>query len=97
MKRAVKVAIVAAMLQGSAHAAEKAVASVGAAQGDKEKVATVRHVTQSVKRAKMADRKAGKQAKAEKAVPDTTVKQQEVTETPPDIIEQTVQLKGVRG
>ena len=97
MKRAVKLAIVAAMIQGSAHAAEKAVTSDAAAREGGKKVATVQHATRSVKQVRMAGRKTGKPAKSERAVPETMVKQQEVTETPPDSEAQTIQLKGVRG
>jgi len=76
MKRAVKVALVAAILQGSAHAAEKSATADAVAQPERGKVATLRKGPGSGKQIRMADGKNGKQAKAEKAVPEITVKQQ---------------------
>ena len=98
MKLAVKVAIAAAMLHGSAHAAEKTVASDDAALHlQKGKTATVQHAPRSGKHSRMAGRKTAKPAETEKSIREVTTGREDVTETPPASIQQTVQLKGVRG
>jgi hypothetical protein len=103
-KLAVKVAIVAAMLNSSAHAAEKSVTSGAASKSGHGKIATVRQVPNSGKKSRLAGKKTraagqktGAQKTANNADPDAVMKRDAVTETPSDSLEQTVQLRGVRG
>ncbi len=96
MKRKVRLAILGAMLHGSAHAAEPgATAEPSLSKGQ------VTHPASSAEKKTRAVRIKKSKPKAridsEKAKPQETVKQEVVTETPPEAIEQSVQLRGVRG
>jgi hypothetical protein len=96
MKRTVRLAILGTMLHGSAHAAEPG--STAEPLLGKERVS---HSAPSAEKNTRAVR--GKKAKpkikiaAEKIDPQAKVKQDSVTETPPGSIEQSIQLRGVRG
>jgi hypothetical protein len=96
MKRKARLAILGAMLQGSAHAAEPSVTaepslnelithSLPAAEKKKTKVVRGKKVKPETK---VDTVKIDQQAK---------IKQDGVTETPPGSIEQSIQLRGVRG
>ena len=96
MKRKISLAILGTMLQGSAHAVGPNVASEPALN----KHSTQHSAPAAKKKAKArAAKKAGGKAKlvADKADPQAKVKQDAVTETPPGSIEQSVELRGVRG
>lgn len=96
MKRKVSLAILGTMLQGSAHATEPGTTGdpalitepIAHSAQATEKKTGVAHVKKAKPRTK---------AGAEQVEPQTEVKQDAVTETPPGSIEQSVQLRGVRG
>ena len=96
MKRKISLAILGTMLQGSAHAVGPNVTSDAALSKH-----SIPHSSSAAKKknktkpAKKAERKA--KLVADKVDPQTKVKQDAVTETPPGSIEQSVELRGVRG
>lgn len=96
MKRKVGLAILGLMLHGNAHAAEPNVPA--APSLNKGPVAS--GVPSTDKRSKLVRGKRSKartNASSDNADPKANVKQDAVTETPPGSIQQSVQLKGVRG
>lgn len=99
MKRTVKVVILGAMLQGSAHADEQSVTAKPSLGKEPGKSAVVVRQTPEMGKKSRAARKKSKpddSAKAgEPASPTAQEKQDKVTETPAET--QTVQLRGVRG
>jgi len=96
MKRTVRLAILGTMLQGTAHAAEPNSTAEPSLARDK-----VAHSTPAAdKKARVVRSKKHKpktRTGAVKADPQANVKQDAVTETPPGSIEQSIQLRGVRG
>ena len=96
MKRKVGLAILGVMLHGNAHAAEPH----APAEPSLNKEPIARTVPPTAANAKSVR---GKKAKARintapaNADPKANVKQDAVTETPPGSIQQSVQLRGVRG
>lgn len=96
MKRKVSLAILGTMLQGNAHAAESS--AIAEPSLSKERLSYSAPATE-----KKTQAVRGKQAKpktrvgAVKVDPQAKVKQDGVTETPPGSIEQSIQLRGVRG
>jgi hypothetical protein len=96
MKRKVGLAILGVMLHGNAHAAEPN----APAEPSLNKGALARPVPSTDKSAKTVRGKKAKaksNASSDNADPKANVKQDAVTETPPGSIQQSVQLKGVRG
>lgn len=96
MKRTVRLALLGTMLHGTAHAAEPVAA--GSHSLGKEPVA---HSVPSAAKKTRAEQ--GKRAKhkgkagAKKVDSQAKVKQDVVTETPPGSIDQSIELRGVRG
>lgn len=96
MKRKVGLAILGLMLHGNARAAEPNVP----AEPSLNKESVTRTVPSTDKKSKSARGKKAKprtNASLDNADPKANVKQDAVTETPPGSIQQSVQLKGVRG
>jgi len=95
MKRTVRLAILGAMLHGSAHADEQSETAKPALDKAQKNVTVVQQKTVASKKAKTTR---GKKMSA-KVKPDPILKQNQdaTTETAPDSIEQSVHLKGVRG
>ncbi len=96
MKRKISLAILGTLLQGSAHAIGPNVTSEPALNKSsiKHSVPATKKKTKS-KAARKAERKA--RLAADKIDSEKKVKQDAVTETPPGSIEQSVELRGVRG
>lgn len=95
MKRTVRVVLLGTMLQSGAHAADQDVNAKPALDKDQDKVATVRQDASVAKKPKSPrGKKPGKSARDEVAAKE---KQEVVKENPADQVEQSVQLKGVRG
>lgn len=96
MKRKISLAILGTMLQGNAHAVGPSVNAEPALNKN-----SIPHSAPAVKKktktkaAKKAERKA--KLAANKAALQKKMKQDAVTETPPGSIEQSVELRGVRG
>ena len=96
MKRKISLAILGTMLHGSAHAVGPSVSAEPALNKN-----SIQHSAPAAKKktktkaAKKAERKA--KLVADKADPQKKMKQDAVTETPPGSIEQSVELRGVRG
>lgn len=96
MKRKISLAILGTVLQGSAYAVGPNVSTEPALNKN-----TVQHSAPAAKKktktraAKKAQRKA--KLVADKADSQKKMKQDAVTETPPGSIEQSVELRGVRG
>ena len=93
MKRKVRGAILMAMLHVSAHAAEPGAAADPSLDKGQKKVVIAKHDASAGKKNKAVRKKANKPAAAAK--PD--VKQDSLTETPPEPADQSLQLRGVRG
>jgi hypothetical protein len=96
MKRKLGLAILGAMLQGNAHAAEPN----AAAEPSLSKEPITRTVPSADKNAKTVRGKKAKpkpKAGSGNADPKANVRQDAVTETPPGSIQQSIQLRGVRG
>jgi hypothetical protein len=96
MKRKITLAILGTLLQGSAHAVGAAAITNPTLNKDK-----VGHSAPAARKKTRAKRVKKTEAKAklvaDKVDPQTKVKQDAVTETPPGSIEQSVDLRGVRG
>jgi len=96
MKRKISLAILGTVLQGSAHAAGPSVSADPALNKN-----SIQHSAPAAKKktktkaAKKAERKA--KLVADKAESKKKMKQDAVTETPPGSIEQSVELRGLRG
>ncbi|OIR08611.1 hypothetical protein GALL_94050 [mine drainage metagenome] len=96
MKRKVGLAVLGLMLHGNVHAAEPNASA--APSLNKEPVAsTVPSADKNAKAVRGKKSKARTNASSDNADPKAKVKQDAVTETPPGSIQQSVQLKGVRG
>lgn len=94
MKRTVRLAILGTLLQGSAHAAQPS----ASAKPSLGKEPITHSVPAAEKKTRVARSKKTKTRIAtEKVDPQAKAKQDNVTETPPGSIEQSVQLRGVRG
>ena len=95
MKRTVRLALLGAMLQGSAHAAEQNVDAKPSLDKGQDKVASVQQDGLKAKKPKAVHgKKPGAKTKSPKLAKE---KQDGVIETPAEQVEQSVQLKGVRG
>ena len=92
MKRTAKAAVLGALLQVGAHAAEQGAPATVSLDKEPQKVAAADQAISPGKK-KGARKKAGKATAAPKPV--SGPKQDSLTETPPE--EQSLQLKGVRG
>jgi hypothetical protein len=103
MKLVVKVAIAAALLNGSAHAEKQPAVSGAASLHGQGKVGAVRHTAHTGKKSKVSDKHAGKtsqqiiEVKKGDEDPEDSIKQDAATDAPAESLEQTVQLRGVRG
>ncbi len=96
MKRKVGLAVLGLMLHGNAHAAEPNVPA--APSLNKGPVATaVPSTDKNARTVRGKKSRARTNASSDNADPKANVKQDAVTETPPGSIQQSVQLKGVRG
>jgi len=95
MKRTVRLALIGALLQGSAHAAGQNTDAKPSLEKGQDKVAAVRQDASAAKKQKsIRGKKPGVKAKTPELAKD---KQDGAMETPADQVEQSVQLKGVRG
>lgn len=96
MKRKISLVILGTLLQGSAHAIGPNVTSEPASHKN-----SIKHAVPATKKKTKtkAARKAERKAKlaADKVESEKKLKQDAVTETPPGSIEQSVELRGVRG
>lgn len=93
MKRTAKAAVLGALLQVGAHAAEQGAPATVSLDKEPQKVAAADQAISPGKKKGAARKKAGKATAAPKPV--SGPKQDSLTETPPE--EQSLQLKGVRG
>ncbi|ADE10979.1 hypothetical protein [Sideroxydans lithotrophicus] len=96
MKRTVKLALLGALLQSSAHAAEQSVVTGTVKDPGQQKAAAVQPAPLTAKH-KSAGRKTGKHAGTRKTEPKARLKKKVEADAPSDPIEQSVQLRGVRG
>jgi hypothetical protein len=96
MKRTVKLALLGALLQSSAHAAEQAVVA-GAVKAPGQEKAAATQQTPLTGKNKPTGKKTGKHAAARKTEPKVKVRKKVEADVPSDPIEQSVQLRGVRG
>lgn len=95
MKRTVRLALLGALLQGGAHAAEQNMDAKPSLDKEQDKVAAVRQEAAAAKKQKsIRGKKPGAKAKSPVLAKE---KQDSAMETPADQVEQSVQLKGVRG
>lgn len=95
MKRTVRLALIGAMLQGSAHAAEQNADAKPSLDKGQDKVASVQQGGLMVKKQKAVN---GNKPSAKAKSPSLAKEKQDgAMEAPADQVEQSVQLKGVRG
>ncbi|MDO8925314.1 MAG: hypothetical protein Q7U94_00225 [Sideroxyarcus sp.] len=95
MKRTVRLALLGALLQSSAHAAEQNVDAKSSLDKGQDKVASVQQGGLKAKKQKAVNgKKPGAKSKSSSLAKG---KQDSAMETPADQVEQSVQLKGVRG
>ncbi|MBI5007450.1 MAG: hypothetical protein HZB95_10090 [Nitrosomonadales bacterium] len=101
MKRAVRVVVLGAMLQGSAQAGEQDAAVQSSPNKGQDRVASVQQGAPEAKKQKTVHGKKSaakaKPAKPAKDDPLAKEKQEGAMEAPAEQVEQSVQLKGVRG
>lgn len=95
MKRTVRLALLGAMLQGSAHAAEQNADAKLSLDKGQDRVASVQQGGLKARKQKAVNgKKPGAKTKSSSLAKE---KQDAVMEAPADQVEQSVQLKGVRG
>lgn len=96
MKRTVRLALLGALLQSSAHAAEQATVAGTVKAPERGKAVAAQQTPLSGKN-KSAGKRTGKHAGTRKTEPKVRVKKKVEADAPSDSIEQSVQLRGVRG
>lgn len=95
MKRTARLALLGVLLQGSAHAAEQNADAKPSLDKGQDKVASVQQGGLKAKKQKAVNgKRPGAKAKSSSIAKE---KQDATMETPADQVEQSVQLKGVRG
>lgn len=101
MKRAVRVVVLGALLQGSVHAGEQNAVATPSLDKAQDRGASVRQDEPKAKKQKIVrGKRSGAAAKpAKPATDDQLAKEQQdgAMQAPTDQVEQSVQLKGVRG